>query len=286
LTQQILTADGYGEAYVGLLNSWSNTLPVTTVTLHDEPTWIGTGATNPQTLIIAIVAGTGAGQYSFISGYSNSKFSSTVNAQCIPSSNMTSPIESRPAVWTVCLATPWSVSPDANSVIDIVSVLANVTIANNKFTGTLGMTMNIQGFVDTDIEGNQLIDSGQGMAFTGGDYFINHLPEINTDVLRNSFMNGSGTYMNASYNGSGGNQYGGIGLAAGGGEPLAGIMIRDNTLPSLQSIYPTNLPYHMTVIGANLIEGNSATWHFYDVENQSLLYDQGFYVFHNFNPTN
>ena len=62
----MITNDGDGGSYLGPVASST----ASTVTLADDPNWNWMGTTNPQAAVMAIVFGTGVGQYSFLKSYS------------------------------------------------------------------------------------------------------------------------------------------------------------------------------------------------------------------------
>jgi hypothetical protein len=64
--QQVITNDGDGGSYFGPVASSTETA----VTLAADPDWNWMGTTNPQAAVLAIVFGTGTGQYSFLESYS------------------------------------------------------------------------------------------------------------------------------------------------------------------------------------------------------------------------
>ena len=64
--QQVITNDGDGGSYLGPVASST----ASTITLANDPNWNWMGTTNPQAAEMAIVFGTGVGQYSFLKSYS------------------------------------------------------------------------------------------------------------------------------------------------------------------------------------------------------------------------
>jgi hypothetical protein len=64
--QQIITNDGDGGSYYGPIASST----ATTVTLRADPYWNWMGTTNPQAAVMAVISGTGVGEYSFLQSYS------------------------------------------------------------------------------------------------------------------------------------------------------------------------------------------------------------------------
>jgi len=64
-TNQIILTDGGGGAYYGgIISSTAKT-----VTLANDPSWKWIGNSNPLSMTIAIISGTGVGQYSRLSGF-------------------------------------------------------------------------------------------------------------------------------------------------------------------------------------------------------------------------
>ncbi len=224
---QIILFDGGAGAYYGPVASST----ADTVVLGDDPSWIWTGTGDLEGVSVAIVQGTGAGQQSFIKG---------VNGRAIS------------------LEMPWKVMPDSTSVVVITASEFNLIVAHNLLTNTLGQSIVLARSVDTVIEDNVLINSGQGILLWGyGPYGgpEAYPPIMNTDLLRNQIEVGEGNFITSesieNYN------YAGIGIYDGPGIVVSGLMVRQNVLPSIQSIYSTN---GVNGISANVIEENHAKW--------------------------
>jgi len=223
--QQVITNDGDGGAYFGPIASSTSS----TVTLADNPAWNWMGTTNPQAAVMAIVYGTGVGQYSFLKSYSGR---------------------------TITLSSPWQVLPDATSVVGIIQYELNMTIAHNTIANTLGASIVLGDSLEGVVEDNVLTNSGQGILISAfGPYGgpAAYGPVMNTDVLRNTIALGAGNliaYNNEPY-------IWGIGIQDFPGCLLSGLMIRDNVVASAQSIYSTD---GLNGISANVIEENQANW--------------------------
>jgi hypothetical protein len=223
--QQVITNDGDGGSYFGPVASST----ATTVTLAYDPAWNWMGTTNPQAAMMAIVFGTGVGQYSLLKSYSGR---------------------------TIALSNPWIVLPDTTSVVGVFQYELNMTIAHNTLTNTLGASIVLGDALEGLIEDNVLTNSGQGILISAfGPYGgpAAYGPVMNTDVLRNTIALGAGNliaYNNEPY-------IWGIGIQDFPGCLLSGLMIRDNVVASTQSIYSTD---GLNGISANVIEGNQANW--------------------------
>jgi hypothetical protein len=224
--QQVITNDGDGGSYFGPVSSSTGSM----VTLADDPNWNWMGTTNPQAAIMAIAYGTGVGQYSFLKSYSGR---------------------------LITLAKPWEVPPDSTSVVGIVQYELNMTIAHNALTNTLGGSIVLGDAIEGVIEDNVLTNSGQGILISafgpyGGPAALG--PVINTDVLRNMIAVGEGTMIardEGLYN------IWGIGIQDFPGCLLSGLMVRNNTVPSINAIYNTD---GVNGISANVVEQNQAYW--------------------------
>jgi hypothetical protein len=223
--QQVITNDGDGGAYYGPVTSST----ANTVTLADDPAWNWMGTTNPEAAVIAIVAGKGVGQYSFLKNYSGR---------------------------TINLETPWKVLPDGTSVVVISQYELNMTIANNTITNTLGASIVLADALEGLIEGNLLINSGAGVLVSAfGPYGgpAAYGPVMDTDVLRNTIAKGAGTFIWNSVN----TNIAGIGIQDLPGCLESGLLIRGNVVSSLDTIYNTD---GLDGVNANLIEQNLAYW--------------------------
>lgn len=198
--------------------------------LADDPDWDWTGTTNPQASSIAIISGTGVGQYSLLNSYSGR---------------------------TINLVTPWAVVPDSTSLVVISAYQRNLTIAHNTFTNTLGTTINLgDNALESVIEDNVLTNSGSGILIWaygpyGGPAAFNGV--MNTEVFRNTIAVGAGNFITPSVN----SNIAGIGIYDGYGCIVSGLLIRDNVVPHTETIFSTN---GANGINANLIEKNQANW--------------------------
>jgi hypothetical protein len=106
------------------------------------------------------------------------------------------------------------------------------------------------------IEDNVLTNSGYGILIAAfGPYGgpASYGPVINTDVLRNTIAVGAGDFVVPSIN----DNVAGIGIADFPGCLLSGLVIRDNLVPSSETIFSTD---GLNLISANLIEQNRANW--------------------------
>jgi hypothetical protein len=223
--QQVITNDGDGGSYFGPIASST----ASTVTLAADPAWNWMGTTNPQAAVMAIVFGEGVGQYSFLQGYSGR---------------------------TVNLLTPWKVLPDATSIVVIAQYELNMTIAHNTITNTLGGSIVLGDALEGVIEDNVLTNSGEGILISafgpyGGPAAFG--PVMNTDVLRNTIAVGMGNFIAADAN----PYLFGIGIQDFPGFLLSGLMIRDNVVAAVNTIYNTD---GVNGISANVIEQNQAYW--------------------------
>jgi hypothetical protein len=221
--QPVITTDGGGGAYYGTVTSSTSDA----VVLADQPSWQWIGTTNPDAAMIVIVSGTGVGQYSRIRSYSGQ---------------------------TINLLTPWKVNPDSTSIVVITAYALNLTIAHNSFTDTASATIFLCGSQESVVEDNVLTNSGTGIlvaaygAYGGPAGFSQAL---DNEVLRNTIAVGAGDLIVHAVH----TNAGGIGERQGYGTIISGLLIRDNLVPHLQSIYTTN---GLTGINAILIEQNQA----------------------------
>jgi hypothetical protein len=222
-SQQVVLNDGDGGSYYGpIASSTANT-----VTLAADPSWAWMGTTNPEAASMAIVSGTGVGQYSFLQSYRGR---------------------------TVTVATPWKVQPDQTSVVAITQYELYMTWAHNTMTNTLGASFNLSDTLESVIEDNKLTNSGAGIYLSAfGPYGgpASYGPVINTDVLRNTLEEGEGNdiWYNPHSNVSG------IGIQDMPGCLFSGLMIRDNVVPSRNTIFNTNGVNGITAV---VIEQNEA----------------------------
>jgi hypothetical protein len=227
-SQQIILNDGDGGAYFGPIA----TSTAETVTLANDPWWAWMGTTNPGAASIAIISGTGVGQYSFLKAYSGR---------------------------TISLATPWKTLPDETSVVVISQYELNMTWAHNTMTNTQGFSFVLSDALEGVIEDNTLINSGAGILISAfGPYGgpASYGPVINTDILRNTLSVGMGTDIWQSAN----TNFAGIGVQDFPGCLVSGLMIRDNVVPALNTIFSTN---GVNGINGTVIErnhANTAVW--------------------------
>ena len=223
--QQVITNDGDGGSYLGPVASST----ASTVTLAADPAWNWMGTTNPQAAVMAIVFGTGVGQYSFLQSYSGR---------------------------TIHLLSPWKVLPDTTSIVVIAQYELNMTIAHNSITDTLGASIVLGDALEGVIEDNPLTNSGQGILIAAyGPYGgpAAYGPVMNTDVLRNTIAVGAGDLIAYDH----GSYVWGIGIKDFPGCLLSGLMVRDNVVPSVNFIYSAN---GVNGVSASVIEQNTAYW--------------------------
>jgi hypothetical protein len=223
--QQVITNDGDGGSYFGPVASST----ATTITLAADPDWNWMGTTNPQAAVLAIVFGTGTGQYSFLRSYSGR---------------------------TINLSSPLKVLPDATSTVVISQYEQNMTIAHNTITDTLGAAIVLGDALDGVIEDNPITNSGFGILVSGfGPYGgpAAYGPVMNTDVLRNTIAAGDDTDIFHDY----GDFVVGIGIQDFPGCGVSGLMVRNNTVPSFQRIYSTD---GVNGLSSVVVEQNIADW--------------------------
>lgn len=223
--QQVITNDGDGGSYLGPVASSTSS----TVTLADDPYWDWMGTTNPQAAVIAIISGTGIGQYSFLENYSGR---------------------------TINVATPFKVPPDSTSIVVISQYEQNMTIAHNVIANTIGGSIVLGDALGGVVEDNILNNSGAGILISAfGPYGgpAAYGPVMDTDVLRNTILPGAGNYIYPSIN----TNVAGIGIQDMPGCLESGLLIRGNIVTSLETIYNTD---GLNGINANLIEQNQAKW--------------------------
>jgi hypothetical protein len=223
--QQVITNDGDGGSYLGPVASST----ADTVTLAADPAWNWMGTTNPEAAVLAIVFGKGVGQYSFLKSYSGR---------------------------TIHLETPLQVLPDETSVVMIAQYEQNMTVAHNTITNTLGGSIVLGDALEGVIEDNVLTNSGQGILISafgpyGGPAAFG--PVMDTDVLRNTLSVGEGDLIAHDQ----GPYIWGIGIQDFPGCLLSGLMVRNNRVPAVQTIYNTD---GVNGITANVIEQNEAYW--------------------------
>lgn len=221
--KQVVLNDGGGGAYYGKLASSS----ADSVTLADPPAWNWMGTTNPETSLIAIVSGTGVGEYSLIKSYSGR---------------------------TVNLLWPWKVIPDSTSVVVITQYDRNMTYAHNIMSNTMGVSIMLSNSIGGLIEDNVFNNSGTGILVWGfGPYGgpAAYSPVLDTSVLRNKINAGRGDWIQYKD----GNYDGGIGIGDLPGILVSGVLIRGNDVTKRCQIFITNGWNQLTGI---LVEQNRA----------------------------
>jgi hypothetical protein len=223
--QQVITNDGDGGSYFGPVASST----ASTLTLADAPNWNWMGTTNPQASVMAIVFGTGVGQYSFLKSYSGR---------------------------TINLSAPLTVLPDATSVVVISQYELNMTIAHNTITNTLGDAIVLGDALEGVVEDNLLTNAGGGILISafgpyGGPAAFG--PVMNTDVLRNILNVGDGNFIFQDWE----HYLWGIGIQDFPGCTVSGLMVRSNAVPAVNTIYSTD---GVNGISANIVEQNQAFW--------------------------
>ena len=236
--QQVITNDGDGGSYFGPIATSS----ATTVTLAHDPAWNWMGTTNPQAAMMAILSGTGVGQYSLIQSYSGR---------------------------TINLVSPWKILPDTSSVVVISQYELNMTIANNTITNTLGAAIVLGDALEGLVEDNIMTNAGAGVLISAfGPYGgpAAYGPVMNTDVLRNTIAVGAGNFIWHSVN----TNIAGIGVQVFPGCLESGLLIRNNVVASIDTIYNTD---GLNGVNGNLIEQNQAIWNPTFSDPQFLIQD-------------
>jgi hypothetical protein len=223
--QQVITNDGDGGSYFGPVASST----ATTVTLAGDPYWNWRGTTNPQASVMAIFFGTGTGQYSFLQSYSGR---------------------------TITLTSPLQALPDATSVVVIYQCEQNMTIAHNTITTHLGASIVLGAALEGVVEDNTMTNSGFGILISafgpyGGPAALG--PVMDTDALCNTIAVGDDTYIFHDY----GDYIVGIGIQEFPSCGVSGLMVRNNTVPSINRIYNAD---GVNGISANVVEQNIADW--------------------------
>jgi len=223
--QQVITNDGNGGAYLGPVASSTST----SVTLADDPAWDWMGTTNPEAAAMEIVFGTGTGQYSFLKSYSGRDIE---------------------------LMTPLQVQPDSTSVVVITQYEQNMTFAHNTVTDTSGAAIVLADSIDAVIEDNPLTNAGAGILISaigpyGGPAAYGSV--FNTDVLRNTISVGKANLIFEDQ----GNYLWGLGISDFPGCGVSALMVRDNTVPSVNTMYSSD---GVNGINAIVIEQNHASW--------------------------
>jgi hypothetical protein len=185
------------------------------------------GTTNPQAASMAIVSGTGVGQYSFLQSYNGR---------------------------TITLATPWKVQPDGTSIVAITQYELYMTWAHNTMTNTRGASFVLADALESVIEDNNLTNSGQGIFVSAfGPYGgpASYGPVIDTDILRNTITVGQGNDIYDAPN----SNYSGIGVQDMPGCLMSGLMVRANVVPAVNTIFSTN---GVNGVNATIVEQNKA----------------------------
>ncbi len=133
-----------------------------------------------------------------------------------------------------------------------------MTIAHNTITNTLGDAIVFGDALEGVIEDNVLTNAGGGILISAfGPYGgpAAYGPVMNTDVLRNILTVGDGNFI---FRDSGILYLWGIGIQDFPGCSASGLMIRDNTVTAVQTIYNTD---GVNGISANVVEQNQAYGH-------------------------
>ncbi len=222
---QVVVQDGGAGAYYGYVASSTPDV----VTLANDPTWVWVGDTNPESMSIVIIAGTGIGQHATLTSCAGR---------------------------VLTLDRPWIVTPDSSSLVVILSPQKNITVSHNTFSDIQGMPIFLDNTLENSVEDNLLTDAGQGIFLWaygpyGGPAAFGTI--IDSDILRNTIYPGSARYLINSVQ----NNVAGIGISNGYGTIISGAVLRDNLVTQLQTIYNTNGD---NGINANVIESNQATW--------------------------
>lgn len=223
--QQVITNDGDGGSYFGPIASST----ATTVILANSPAWNWMGTTNPGAAVMAIISGTGVGQYSFLQSYNDR---------------------------TMNLQTPWKVIPDETSVVVITQYNQNITFAHNVIDNTLGASIVLGDALESLVEDNLLSNSGLGILVAAyGPYGgpAGYGPVMNNGIFRNVIVPGAGNLISPSVN----PYLAGIGIQDMPGCLESGLVIRGNVVNSIDSIFSTD---GLNGVNANLIELNQAFW--------------------------
>lgn len=214
-----ITNDGGAGAYYGpIASSTANT-----VTLAKDPSWVWTGNSNPETIMISIMYGRGAGQFAVLKSWSGR---------------------------TLTLDSPWVVAPDSSSIVEINSIQRTLTIAHNTFTNVSNLAIQAQGVLDALIEDNDLINADNSIEVSGyGPYGgpAAFPPMMDSAILRNTITVGAGDVIG----------WGGIGIVDGYGSIVSGLMVRDNVVPDIQAMWTLG---DMGLNGV-VVEENTAKWY-------------------------
>ncbi|MBO4120674.1 hypothetical protein J5T34_07975 [Cupriavidus gilardii] len=227
-TNQFFTTDGGGGAYLGRIAASS----ASTVTLARDPNWDMVGTSNPENVLMSIVAGTGVGQYRPLKS-----------------------IKGR----VMELATPWDVVPDSSSVINITTGYLRITVSHNEFRNMHGHALNsvlfFGGVFDSVIDHNYNMNAGNGIAIAAyGPYGDNtYLPTFNIDCLNNTVAeDGDPVFvMRTALR----NVTRGLAVQGMPGATLSGILVRGNRIASPGMIFfPNSFKDNYSV----LVEQNQA----------------------------
>jgi parallel beta-helix repeat protein len=129
-------------------------------------------------------------------------------------------------------------------------------IANNTVTNTLGAAIVLGDSLEGVIENNIMTNAGAGILISAfGPYGgpAAYGPVMNTDVLRNTIAVGAGNFIWHSVN----TNVAGIGVQDLPGCLESGLLIRNNVVSSIDTIYNTN---GLNGVNANIVEQNQAYW--------------------------
>ncbi|MBC7490551.1 MAG: hypothetical protein H7240_11860 [Glaciimonas sp.] len=213
------TTDGGAQAYFGTISSSNSN----TVTLANDLAYGKVGASNPQTLVVTIVQGTGVGEYRMVQG-----------------------IDGR----TVTLDHPWDILPDQSSIVSVTSSIFRIGVSHSTFTNVAhGALLFYGNTFDSSIENNQ-ISNGQ-LGVSAESYGPIYLPLVNIDMINNSVSVGENTVYGEDPTGSG------IFIRDVAGGLVSGIYLRGN---SVESPLTFNLAGSVSGISSLLIDGNNLTF--------------------------
>ncbi|MGY8524580.1 glycosyl hydrolase family 28-related protein [Paracidovorax citrulli] len=227
-TNQFFTTDGGGGAYLGKIASSS----ASQVTLAADPNWDMVGTSNPENVLVSIVAGHGVGQYRALR---------SIRGRVLE------------------LERPWDVPPDSSSVIDVTTGYLRISVSHNEFHNMHGHELNsvlfFGGVFDSVIDHNYNENAGNGIAVAAyGPYGINsYLPTFNVDCIDNTVVeDGDSMFMMRTAK-----QDVSRGIAVMGmpGAALSGIMVRGNRVTTPGRIFfPNSFKDNYSV----LVEQNQA----------------------------
>lgn len=212
-TNQFFTTDGGGGAYLGRLAASS----ASSVTLARDPNWDMVGTSNPENVVMSIVAGTGVGQYRHLKSIKGRMME---------------------------LAAPWDVVPDSSSVINITTGYLRITVSHNEFRNMHGRALNsilfFGGVFDSVIDHNYNMNAGDGIAIAAyGPYGDNtYLPTFNIDCLDNTVAeDGDPVFVMRT---AARNVTRGLAVQGMPGATLSGILVRGNRVASPGMIFFPN----------------------------------------------